>query len=145
MVTRWDDRGFTLVEVLIAVAILMIALVALMSMLSHGSVNVYVGGGQTKATVYARQQLELLRNQPFNPGPANGADVPRPCQTCPPESGITRNWTITPVAGTVAPNRLTTITVTVTVAQSSRWAGGQNITLWTMRGECGTGAGQAPC
>ncbi len=139
-----DERGFTLVEALVAIAILVVALVALMALLSRGSLNVAVGGGQTKAVEYARQQVEILRNWPINapcPGgvcfpPANGADVPRPCATCPPENGITRSWTIAPVGATVTPNRLWSITVTVTVTQASQMAGGQNITLQTMRSEC---------
>ena len=59
-----------------AIAILAVGLLALLGMLSSGSVNVYAGGGQSKATAYARQQVEQLRSQPFNPGPANGADSP---------------------------------------------------------------------
>ena len=59
-----------------AIAILAVGLLAVLGMLSSGSVNVYAGGGQSKATAYARQQVEQLRNQPFNPGPANGPDSP---------------------------------------------------------------------
>ncbi len=138
MATRWDERGFTLIEALVAISILVIALVALLSMLSRGSLNVAVGGGQSKATAYARRQVEQLRNQilctpfnqPVNPPPCfptNGADAP--------EVGITRTWTITPSGATVAPNRLWNITVTVTASQSSQLAGAQSITIDTMRAE----------
>ena len=134
-----DARGFTLVEVLIAIAILVIALLALLGLLSQGSLNVYIGGGESKATAYARQLAEQLRNQPLaapcNPPaplagcfpPANGADNP--------EGGITRTWTVAPVGATVTPNRLWRITVTVAVAQNSQLVGGQNITIETMRAE----------
>lgn len=134
-----NERGFTLVEVLVAVAVLGIALVALMAMLSRGSLNVYAGGGQSKATAYARQLVEQLRNQPItapcNPPaplagcfpPANGADNP--------ERGIARTWTVAQVGATATPNRLWRITVTVTVAQSAQITGGQNITIETMRAE----------
>ncbi len=136
MRTRGDDRGFTLVEVLIAIAILVIALVALMALLSRGTLNVAVGGGQTKATEYAKQQVEILRNWPINaPCPAQGC-FPPPNGADNPEFGIARNWQIAPVGATGTPNRLWQITVTVTVAQSSQLAGGQNITLQTMRSEC---------
>ena len=129
-----DERGFTLVEVLVAIAILVVALVALMALLSHGTLNVAVGGGQTKAVEYARQIVEQLRNQP----------VTVPCfavgctnQTDNPELGITRTWTVVQVNPAIytTPNRLWSITVTVLVSQSSQLAGGQSITLQTMRSE----------
>ncbi len=131
-----NERGFTLVEVLVAIGVLAIALVALMAMLSRGSLNVYVGGGQSKATAYARQMVEQLRNQPVTvpcfavvAGCANQTDIP--------EGGIARTWTVAQVNPAVytAPNRLWRITVTVTVAQSAQMTGGQNITIETMRAE----------
>ena len=59
---------------------------------------------------FARQTMEL-RNQPFVPGPANGADTPEP--------GITRTWSIAPAGPTVAPNRLATIQVIVRVDRAT--------------------------
>ena len=131
-----DERGFSLVEVLVAMGVLTVALAALMAMLSRGSLNVYVGGGQSKATAFARQLVEQLRNQPIcNPPltpppcfqPGNGTDTP--------EAGITRTWQVAQVGGTGAPNRLWRITVTVTAAQSSQQVGGQSLTIETMRAE----------
>ena len=138
MGTRRDDRGVTLIEVLVATSITTIALLALLGMLSRGSVNVAVGGGESKATGYARQQVEQLRNQllclPFNlpPNPApcfptDGTDTPEP--------GLARTWTITPSGATVAPNRLWSITVTVAPTQASATAAAQSITIQTMRAE----------
>jgi len=105
-----DQAGMTLAEVLLAMTFLAMALVALLSMLTHGSVNVVAGGGQSKATAYARQMMEQLKNQPFVTGPASGTDLP--------EAGITRSWTITPTGATTAPNRLATIQVVVRVDRS---------------------------
>ena len=134
-----DARGFTLIEVLIAVAILVVALLAFLGLLSQGSLNVYLGGGQSKATSYARQMAEQLRNQPINPpcnppaplagcfGPTNGTDIP--------EVGITRAWTVAAVGATVSPNRLWRITVTLNVRQSGATVGTQSITVETMRAE----------
>lgn len=125
---KWEDaRGMTLVEVLLAIAFLAIALLALLSLVSLGYLNVMAGGSQSKATAYARQQVEQLKNQPFIPGPASGADVP--------EAGITRTWSVTPMGATSAPNRLARITVTVTVNQTAGMAGAPSVTLETMRSE----------
>lgn len=127
-----DARGFTLIEVLIAVAILVVALLALLGLLSQGSLSVYLGGGESKATSYARQQVELLRNRPltdacFAAGCNNITDTP--------ETGITRTWTVAAVGATVSPNRLWRITVTVNVRQSGATIGTQSITVETMRAE----------
>jgi Tfp pilus assembly protein PilV len=122
-----DQAGMSLVEVLLTVTFLGVSLVALLSMLSHGSVNVVAGGGQSKATAYARQMIEQLKNQPFVVGPAAGTDFP--------EDGITRSWTITPTGATPAPNRLATIQVIVRVDRATGTLGAQNITLTTMRAE----------
>lgn len=123
-VKRMKSRhGFTFIEVLIAAAILAVGLLALVSVFPVGYVDVTVSGGQSKATAYAQQMLEQLKNQGFNPGPANGNDAP--------EAAYARSWSITPVAGTVAPNRLARITVTV------QWGGDrpQTVALETMRAE----------
>ena len=122
-----DQTGMTLMEVLLAVTFLGIALVALLSMLTQGSVSVVAGGGQSKATAYARQMMEQLKNQPFVAGPSAGTDSP--------EAGVTRSWTITPTGATPAPNRLATIQVTVLVDRVTGTLGAQNITLTTMRAE----------
>jgi prepilin-type N-terminal cleavage/methylation domain-containing protein len=160
MGTPRDERGFTLAEVLVAMVILAIALVALLGMLSRGSLNVYAGGGQSKVTAYARQLMEQLRNLPMNAPCTPPAPVPPvqgyvnfgvcfpalpPAGADAPEVGINRNWQIALVPGAAAPNRLWTITVTVAAAQNSGLVGGQNITVQTMRAECGAGLGQIPC
>jgi len=85
---RGDQSGMTLIEVMLAVTFLAVSLVALLSMLAQGSFSVVAGGGQSKATAFARQMMEQLKNQPFVPGPTNGTDTPEP--------GITRSWSIAP-------------------------------------------------
>ncbi len=124
---RGNQSGMTLIEVMLAVSFLAVSLVALLSMLAQGSISVGAGGSQSKATAFARQTMEQLRNQPFVPGPANGADTPEP--------GITRTWSIAPAGPTVAPNRLETIQVIVRVDRATGTLGAQNITLTTMRAE----------
>jgi type II secretory pathway pseudopilin PulG len=124
---RVDQSGMTLIEVMLAVTFLAVSLVALLSMLAQGSVSVGVGGSQSKATAFARQRMEQLRNQPFAPGPTTGTDTPEP--------GITRSWSVTPTGPTVPPNRLATIQVIVRVDRATGTLGAQNITLTTMRAE----------
>jgi len=124
---RDSQAGMTLVEVLLAVAFLGLSLVALLSLLTQGSISVGAGGSQSKATAFARQMMEQLKNQPFVPGPTNGADTP--------EAGITRSWSIAPTGPSPAPNRLVTIQVVVRVDRATGTLGAQNITLTTMRAE----------
>jgi prepilin-type N-terminal cleavage/methylation domain-containing protein len=120
-----DAKGMTLPEVLIAIAILTIGLLAVVSMLSSGFSDVVVSGGQSKATSYARQKVEELRNQPFVVTLAQQTDTP--------ETGVTRTWQIAQVGATATPNRLARITVTVTWTGGS--TGGQQVILETMRSE----------
>jgi Tfp pilus assembly protein PilV len=125
-----NEQGITLVEVLIAIPILVIGILAVMSTLTVGFVDVAMSGGQAKATTYARQQMELLKNQAFTVGPVNANDVPEP--------GMTRTWSIQQVGATPAPNRLARITVTVTWrpgGTSADTGTPQSITLETMRAE----------
>ena len=61
----------TLAEVLVAVAILTIGLLSVVGMISSGFSGVVVSGGQSKATSYARQKLEELKNRCYN-NPATG-------------------------------------------------------------------------
>ena len=119
------DRGMTLPEVLIAIAILTVGLLAVMSMLSSGFSDVVVSGGQSKATSYARQKVEELRNQPFVVTLAQQTDTP--------ETGVTRTWQIAQVGATMTPNRLARITVIVTWTGGS--TGGQQVILEGMRSE----------
>jgi prepilin-type N-terminal cleavage/methylation domain-containing protein len=122
----WDPRGFSLVEVLLAAGILAIGLLGVMAAFPTSYLAVVGSGGQSKAGSYARQQIERLKNQPFDPGPTNGTLAgldPR----------FTGTFTITPIAGTAAPNRLVRISVTATFGGGGDRA--QAVTLETMRSE----------
>jgi Tfp pilus assembly protein PilV len=124
-----DERGITLVEVLVALAILFAGLIAIVETFSAGYLDVVAGGGQTTATAYARQQLEVLRSLSFQAmlDAGNGTDNP--------DGETTRTWTIAVVPGTASPNRQARITVTVT--WRAGWRGYQSITVETIRGEWG--------
>jgi prepilin-type N-terminal cleavage/methylation domain-containing protein len=61
-----DRRGFTLIEVLIAMAVLTIALVAIAGMFPTGYRQVTDAGRMTLAVTAARQILEDVRSLPFD-------------------------------------------------------------------------------
>jgi Tfp pilus assembly protein PilV len=126
MRTRLDERGMTLVEVLVAASILMIGVVGVANAFSVAYTDLVTGGGQSQATAFARQELEVLKNQPFSTT-ASGTDNPTP--------EFTRTWNTVLVAGTVAPNQVVTITVTVT--WRTGWSRSQSITLQTNRMQWG--------
>ena len=130
-----NDKGMTLPEILIAVAILTIGLLAVVSMLSAGFTDVVVSGGQSKATSYARQKIEELKNRCYRTNGPIFADstFPASAGNDTPEAGITRSWAVTQVGATVCPNRLSRITVTV--AWQTGAAPGQQVIVETMRAE----------
>jgi Tfp pilus assembly protein PilV len=119
-----DERGISIIEIMVAIPIIAVALLAILATLAGGFATVVASGGQSKATVYARQIIEQFKNQPFTPGPTNGSDTP--------EAGYARTWTVAS-AGGVTPNRLARYTVTVRWRSESGTA--QNITVETLRAE----------
>lgn len=134
-----DQRGLSLIEVLIASAILAVGLLALLSAFPIGYVDVNVSGGQSKATAYAQQMMERLKNLPFQ----DLLDNPAGNDT--PEVNYTRTWNICPVGDpspspcfdddedeTLAPNRLVRIQVTVAYTGGGR---PQTVRLDSMRAE----------
>lgn len=60
-----SKKGLTLVELLIAAAILSVALLGIAEMFPSAYQNVATGGRLTRATFLAEQQLEPLRGQSF--------------------------------------------------------------------------------
>jgi prepilin-type N-terminal cleavage/methylation domain-containing protein len=125
-----EQRGLTLIEVLIAAAILAVGLLALVSAFPIGYTDVTASGGQSKATAYAQQKLEELKNQPFTVGPFNNCPPSAP-EVIAGDAAYTRCWTIAQEPGTNPPNRLARISVTVT------WGGPrqQRVVLESMRAE----------
>lgn len=77
----WNERGLTLAEILVAVAILGIGLVGLAVVVPIASYGVQEGSQLSTATFLAEQRLEQVRNAPWTGPPANdcignGASAP---------------------------------------------------------------------
>ncbi len=85
------SKGFSLVEVLIALLILAISLLALAGLMVTTTRNSSFGGHMTEASTFAQDKLEQLRVSPWG-GVATGND------TALGSTGLTytRNWTVTP-------------------------------------------------
>ena len=105
-----NGKGFTVVEVLIAAAILLVALLAVADMLPTSSTNVDEGGRISIAVALAQQTLEVVKNSAFPPAAGN---CPGPVPT-----SFTCSLAVS-LSGT-APNQLATIAVTTTWRNSQR-------------------------
>jgi prepilin-type N-terminal cleavage/methylation domain-containing protein len=90
-----QSGGFTIIEVLIAMMIITIALVAIVGMFPQGYRQVIDAGRLTLGVATARQILEDMRTVPFNSlTNLNGFDSQNPA-TIPatePEMGIATRW-----------------------------------------------------
>lgn len=84
-----DTRGFSLLEVLIAAAILASALLSLAQLIAFAVKATAAAGRMTDAALLAAQKVEQLR--------AGSWDDLQP-GTDSPAAGFTRTWTVTPMA-----------------------------------------------
>jgi type IV pilus modification protein PilV len=98
--------GLTLIEVIFAVAVMAVALLAVASMFPTALQALIGGGNETQATALARSMLDMLRSQPFSrlaaaaPSGYNGfstASLSPTCPTTPPSSPdadfLKKKWT----------------------------------------------------
>ncbi len=63
-----DERGLTLVESLVTIAIVAVALVAFAAALSTGSLAVRENDQEVTAQSLARSQMEYIKGYPYDPG-----------------------------------------------------------------------------
>ena len=101
--TLRNDWGFTLIEVLVAAVILLVAIIAIATMFPTGRGNVDDAGKRSRALALAQENLEIVKNSAF---PPVGGSCPAPTP-----SGYTCSMNVS-LSGT-SPNRLATVTVTV--------------------------------
>ncbi|HYL79268.1 MAG TPA: hypothetical protein VEU07_00560 [Candidatus Acidoferrum sp.] len=120
---RSIPRGLTILEVLLAAVILTVGLLGVLGVFPTGYTDMVASGSQSKATAYAAQKIEELRNEVFGTM-ANGNDNLEGTQ-------YARNWTVQ-FSG-LPGNRLARIAVTVDSA--GRGGRRQIVTLETLRAE----------
>jgi type IV pilus assembly protein PilV len=107
MHTNRNERGFTLLEILIGISIFSIGVLAVATMQISAIRGNRLGNEVTQATFLAEDKLEELKNS------ADIASVPDSSDQ---EGIFTRSWQITPATGD---SRLVTVTVTWTVGAAS--------------------------
>ncbi len=92
-----DANGFTLIEILVALVILSIALLALAGLMVTTTRNNAAGGHLTEAATFAQDTLERLNVAPLTSIPVNLTTTDNPVGS----TGITytRSWTAVPDAG----------------------------------------------
>ncbi|MDX1824842.1 MAG: prepilin-type N-terminal cleavage/methylation domain-containing protein [Thiohalomonadales bacterium] len=118
------NRGFTLIEVMIAMAIFAIGILAVGSMQMSNTKNNTTGNITTQATMLARQKLEELKTVSDVTTLTSGTDPNNPIDVDGNTGGIyTREWTVTnPLGG----NTSRQIEVTVGCA---RWDPNRKVVL----------------
>jgi len=99
------SKGFSLIEVMIALVILAVALLALAGLMITTTKNTSFGGHMTEAATFAQDKLEQLRASPWT-GIIAGADPPLVGAT-----GISyaRSWTVD--ANPTGDQRWVTVTI----------------------------------
>jgi prepilin-type N-terminal cleavage/methylation domain-containing protein len=78
-IERDGEAGFTLIETLVAIVVLVFGLIAVTNLLLVGATNNSVANHGTAATAVATQQMEVLKARPFRDMDAGGnltTDVP---------------------------------------------------------------------
>lgn len=120
---RTDERGVTLLELMVAMLLLAIALIGLAASFPLAMYGVTTGGYQTTATLLAQEGMELAKATPYGSLPTldTGSFV-----AVPEFPGFARRITVAP--GTPTP---TTTTVTV-VVRFSGTAGANDTTVATV-------------
>lgn len=150
----WNERGFTLAEILVAMVIISIGLVGIAVVVPVASYGVQEGNQLSTATFLAEQRIEQARNKVWTASPTTdclGVGTPPAIAagfTCPAPAAAAGAVTFpneTPVAGFTGYNRTTSITdcSTTTCAELVNAAGLRQITVSVSYTQAISGGAQA--
>ena len=116
-----DERGFTLIETMVALGVLMISLVGVASLGAYAIAYNSGAGSRELALTVAQQQMEQLRSLPFNDASLNASTGRSSTITSGGQNFAVVTTVIDTPAGTPT---LKTITLQVTPQNQTRgWAG----------------------
>lgn len=123
---RADQQGFTLIEVLIALLVLMVGMAGILSLQLTSMKATGFSRHATEASSLAEDKVEDLRTVPLNSARfTSGSDQVDARGVASQDGLFTRTWTITP--------RTDTTVVTVSVAWSERGGEPYTISMSDMR------------
>jgi prepilin-type N-terminal cleavage/methylation domain-containing protein len=130
---RWtDDRGVTMVELMVAMILLVIALLALAASFPYSMQGVAAGGYQTAATLLAQQSIDQARGKPYDRLCAMDTSGTFVTVPEPGFSAFARQISVSPLAAPCpgTPTGSTTTTVTVTVRFQGIGGMGSGSVIW---------------
>ena len=106
-----NEQGFTLIEVLIAMAIFAIGILAVAQLQLWNVKNTTTGNITTMATMLAREQMETLKNEADVATLSSGSDPNNPIDADGNPGGIfTRSWTVSnPLGGNTSRHLAVTV------------------------------------
>lgn len=127
------ENGFTILEVLVAVSIFAIGLLAVAALQITAFQGNRVGDELTKATMLVQMQIEALKGADFSSAtlvPGNYVDANNPIDETGANGGrFTRTWTI---ANNTAFSRLVTVTVGWTTMGVGGGGGNRSVVMSTL-------------
>lgn len=110
------NRGFTIVEVIVSIFLLLVGLLAVVMMQSSAIYGNRVSNELTEATYLAQQKLEEIKASTNIAGELSGGDQ---------QAGYARQWTVSNTTGNA---RFVSVTVTWTILGTTRSVTLQTIT-----------------
>ena len=106
------SKGFSLIEVLIALVVLSISLLALAALMATTTKNNSFGGHMTEAATFAQDKLEELKVTPWGNVVSGTDPLPRPGST---GVNYNRTWNVSTLVNPTPPPNDLLKTVTITI------------------------------